>query len=441
MKLPLKKKREYNPWAWVSTLYFAEGMPNVIVVSMSVLMFKNMGISNSATAFFTSLIYLAWVVKPLWSPIVDIIGTKRRWIISTQLAMAVTFGLIAGFLLTPIFFIPCLILLGLLAFISATHDIAADGFYMLGLSEHRQSSFVGVRSVFYRLSTVAATAGGPWISGRLIAAGMSEGMAWAIVFCIVALLFLASGSYHAKVLPRPDTDHGKPDRNFAIIMKEFGDSFVSFFQKKHIIIALLFMVLYRLPESLLVKMITPFLVDSPAEGGLGLNNEQVGVVYGIVGVSGLLLGGLIGGWLISLHGLKRWLMPMALGMSLSCLSFLVLCHVVEPSLFLINAMVFIEQFGYGFGFSAYMLYLIYFARGAFATSHYAIATGFMALGLMLPGMFAGIIQEAVGYTMFFNITIICCITTIAVSLAVLRHIDSDFGRKNKNLANNLPKKS
>lgn len=432
-----KRKARFNPWAWVPTLYFAEGMPNLVVVSMSVLMYKNLGISNSRIAFFTSLIYLAWVVKPLWSPIVDVVGTKRRWIVSMQLAISIAMGLIAGLLMTDVYFVPSLVLLGAVAFLSATHDIAADGFYMLGLSERRQSYFVGVRSVFYKLSTVAVTAGGPFITGRLIAMGMSNRIAWAAVFGIIAAMFLLMGLWHNATLPHPATDHGRPDRTISQIVGEFGDSFSTFFAKPGIVAALLFMVLYRLPEALLVKMITPFLVDPISEGGLGLPNEAVGTVYGLWGVGGLLIGGLLGGWLISRGGLRRWLMPMAVAMSLSCLAFVVLCHVPDPAMellrisnfriTLIDAMVCLEQLGYGFGFSAYMLYLIYFASGQYSTSHYALATGFMALGLMVPGMFAGMLQEAVGYTIFFWITIACCVTTIGVSLAVVRSIPRTFG--------------
>lgn len=420
-----------SPWSWVTTLNFAEGIPNAIVVTMSVLMYKNLGVSNTKTALFTSLIYLAWVIKPLWSPIVDIVATKRKWILWMELAMGVAFGATAFLLLTPWFFVPTLILLGLVAFMSATHDIAADGFYMLGLSEHQQSYFVGVRSLCYRLAMVAITGGSPLISGLLIKMGISVALSWAIVFGIVAALFIALSGYHTVVLPRPSTDCGKPDHSLKQIALEFGKSFDTFFAKPGIGVAMLFMVFYRLPESLLVKMITPFLVDPVEKGGLGLTNEDVGVAYGLIGVIGLLTGGLLGGWLISRNGLRRWFMPMAVAMSLSCLAFVVLCHVESPSWILINAMVFVEQFGYGFGFAAYMMYLIYFARGNFATSHYAICTGFMALGLMVPGMFAGLIQESVGYVDFFWLTIVCCVVTIGVTMLVRGGVDADFGRKRK----------
>ncbi|MDE5812583.1 MAG: MFS transporter [Muribaculaceae bacterium] len=421
--------RYRHPWSWVPTLYFAEGMPNAIVTTMAVLMYKNLGISNAQIAFFTSLIYLAWVIKPFWSPFVDIFGTKRRWIVTMQIAMGGCFLAVAMFLLLKSFLVPTLIALGALAFLSATHDIAADGFYMLGLSERQQSYFVGVRSAFYRLSTVAAIAGGPFLSGLLINRGMSAANSWITVFCIVAALFAVMSFYHQLILPRPAADHGAPNSNLSLVGKEFLRSFGTFFAKPGIWIALLFMLFYRLPESLLVKMITPFLVDPAEAGGLAMTNAQVGTVYGIIGVVGLLLGGIIGGWLISHYGLRRCILPMALGMSLSCGTFLLLSYIANPALLLVNACVFVEQFGYGFGFSAYMLYLVYYARGEFATSHYAIATGIMALGLMLPGMAAGLLQQWLGYQHFFWLTMVLCAVTIGVTLLVRPSIAADFGRK------------
>lgn len=418
-----------HPWAWVPTLYFAEGMPNVIVVTMSVLMYKNLGISNTQIALFTSLIYLPWVIKPLWSPIVDIISTKRRWIVGMQFAMAAAFVLIGGSVTLSCFLLPSLILLSLLAMLSATHDIAADGFYMLALTERQQSYFVGVRSAFYRLATVAVTGGSPWLTGLMMRQGMSAEASWAIMFAIIGGLFASIGCYHQRVLPRPATDHGMPDRTVGQTMAEFGRSFGTFFTKPGIGCALTFMLLYRLPESLLQKLITPFLVDPVDVGGLGLSNEDVGTVYGIIGVIGLLVGGIVGGLLISRDGLRHWLMPMALSLVMACGAFVVLSSVDSPSFILVNVMVFVEQFGYGFGFSAYMLYLIFFARGQFATSHYAIATGFMAMGLMLPGLVAGALQEMLDYTGFFRLTLGCCVFTVGVSLLVLRKIPADFGRK------------
>lgn len=418
-----------EPWSWIPTLYFMEGLPNAIVVTMSVLMFKNLGVGNAETALFTSLASIPWTFKPLWSPFIDIFGTKRLWIVTMQMAMAVSLGVIALLLPTSIWLVPVLVLLGLVALFSATHDIAADGFYILALNEQQQSYFVGVRSTFYRIAMVAAASGAPLLSGVLISSGVSTDISWCIVFALFAMIMALAAFYHRYSLPRPPSDRGKSDRSVDVVAKEFAESFVTFFKKRHIIVALLFMLLYRLPESLLVKMITPFLVDSPADGGLGISNEQVGITYGIIGVVGLLAGGIVGGLTVGRWGLRRTLMPLALGMSLSCGAFVVLCHVEQPSILLINIMVGVEQFGYGFGFAAYMLYLIYFARGNFATSHYALATGFMALGLLTFGMIAGVIQEALGYTNFFWLCIVCCVITILVSALVLPTIEHSFGKK------------
>lgn len=426
---PAKEKKS-NPWAWIPTLYFAEGMPNAIVVSASVIMYKNLGVSNTETAFFTSLIYLAWVIKPIWSPFIDIFKTKRRWIVSTQLLLAVTFAAIALLLNTPLYFAGTIAMFCLMAFVSATHDIAADGFYMLGLAQHQQSYFVGIRNISYKLATVAALAGGTALSGWLIKSGMSTQASWTVVFGIIAGMFLLFTVYHRFILPRPEKDNGETELRLRQILSEFGMTFRTFFRKNGIWVALLFMLLYRLPESLLTKMITPFLVDPVGEGGLAMTNEAVGITYGIIGTVGLLAGGLLGGLLISRGGLKKWIRPMAWSMSLTCLTFVLLSHVNEPPRLLIDLCVCIEQFGYGFGFSAYMLYLIHFSEGKYATAHYAICTGFMALGLMLPGMAAGWIQEQLGYQNFFLMTIVCCLTTIIVAMIV--KIDPSFGKKKKN---------
>lgn len=427
---PNKASRRVHPWAWIPSLYFAEGMPNAIVVTTSVIMYKNLGISNTDTAFFTSLIYLAWVVKPLWSPFVDIFHTKRKWIVAMQMLMALCFAATSLLLNTPLYFIGTIVVLCLMAFVSATHDIAADGFYMLGLAEHQQSYFVGIRNVAYKLATVAALAGGTALSGWVIGTGMSTASAWTIVFGILAAIFLILAVYHRFILPRPDSDRGEKKRSSKEVFRELGMTFGTFFRKKGIGIAIPFMLLYRLPESILTKMIAPFLVDPVSDGGLGLSNDTVGITYGIIGTFGLLGGGLLGGFLISRGGLKKWIKPMAWSMSLTCLTFVLLSHITNPAMWLIDLCVFIEQFGYGFGFSAYMLYLIYFSGGKYATSHYAICTGFMALGLMLPGMAAGWFQELLGYKNFFLLTIICCATTIIVTM--FTKIDPAFGKKRKN---------
>ncbi|MDE6277673.1 MAG: MFS transporter [Muribaculaceae bacterium] len=635
----MQKTTKRNPWAWIPTLYFAQGLPYVAVMTISVIMYKRLGISNTDIALYTGWLYLPWVIKPFWSPFVDIIKTKRWWTLTMQWIIAFAMAGIAFSIPAPFFFQMTLAVFWLVGFTSATHDIAADGFYMLALTEHEQSLYVGIRSTFYRVATVAgqgllvilaglietnsgltplqltvnADPAVEWtatntediaateqdLQGELqfftpqaettasiatpsvvrifeadssvrempfkeyatmmrdsvkhmnarngfqtaetattaatataSAAPKSEGgftrwvrdtfgekremsaegptannivlvgfrlnkrpepgesiivnvtqkggdqsihleqdklstrfvfndtnwdktawlyyeidhkltervsatfegasgnipMAWMVVFGALSAFFFAVAAYHSWALPRPGSDGSGAELNTAgDIMREFFDTFKSFFQKPQIWIAIAFMLLYRLPEAQLVKLINPFLLDPIDKGGLGLTTGQVGLVYGTVGIIGLTIGGIIGGIVAAKGGLKKWLWPMAWSMSLTCLTFVYLSYATAPSLLTVNICVFIEQFGYGFGFTAYMLYLIYFSEGTHKTAHYAICTGFMALGMMLPGMAAGWLQETIGYRHFFIWTMICCIATVGIC-AFLK-IDPNFGRK------------
>ena len=624
-----------NPWAWIPTLYFAQGLPYVAVMTISVIMYKRLGISNTDIALYTGWLYLPWVIKPFWSPFVDIIKTKRWWTLTMQWIIAFALAGIAFTIPTPFFFQLTLAIFWLVGFTSATHDIAADGFYMLALTEHEQSLYVGIRSTFYRVATVAgqgllvivaglietntglapvqvnvnadpavewrpcdlewtdvaeadldgelqfitprnfsvattapsqvtvdvngesvampfktyaalmrdsvkhlnerngfvaaeipadnkgaanvAEQSGPgafttWVketfgeqrepytlkdnniaiiglrlnkkpapgeeiilnvthksgdqSIKLEQAALStrfvfnesnwdktawlyyeidnkltaptqatfEGasgnipFAWLVVFAVLSAFFFLVAFYHSWALPRPaDDGHNNSAMTASDIIRAFFETFKSFFRKPQVWVAIAFMLLYRLPEAQLVKLINPFLLDPIDKGGLGLTTGQVGIVYGTVGIIGLTLGGIIGGIAAAKGGLKKWLWPMAWSMSLTCLTFVYLSYASDHSLLTVNICVFIEQFGYGFGFTAYMLYLIYFSEGKHKTAHYAICTGFMALGMMLPGMAAGWLQETIGYRHFFIWTMICCAATIGVC-AFLK-IDPNFGRK------------
>ncbi len=620
-----------NPWAWIPTLYFAQGLPYVAVMTISVIMYKRLGISNTDIALYTGWLYLPWVIKPFWSPFVDIIRTKRWWTLTMQWIIAFALAGIAFTIPTPFFFQLTLAIFWLVGFTSATHDIAADGFYMLALTEHEQSLYVGIRSTFYRVATVAGQGllvivaglietnsgleplrisvdadpavewsspdmtaiastpadlqgelqfitpaanvpvstkapaivevdGNPmtfkayaammrdsvkhenerngfvaaeqtktdnsaaafadnsestftaWVretfgeerepytevpnnftvvglrlnrqpaeneeivlnvthrsgdqSVKLEQAALStrfvfnhenwdktawlfyevdhklneaasatfEGasgnipMAWLVVFAVLSAFFFIVAIYHGWALPRPASDgHNEAGTTASGIISEFFETFKTFFQKPQAWIAIAFMLLYRLPEAQLVKLINPFLLDPIDKGGLGLTTGQVGIVYGTVGIIGLTIGGIIGGIVAAKGGLRKWLWPMAWSMSLTCLTFVYLSYATEPSLLTINICVFIEQFGYGFGFTAYMLYLIYFSEGRHKTAHYAICTGFMALGMMLPGMAAGWLQETIGYRHFFIWTMICCAATIGICSFL--KIDPNFGRK------------
>lgn len=628
----MKPANKRNPWAWIPTLYFAQGLPYVAVMTISVIMYKRLGISNTDIALYTGWLYLPWVIKPFWSPFVDIIRTKRWWTLSMQWIIAFALAGIAFTIPTPFFFQLTLAIFWIVGFTSATHDIAADGFYMLALTEHEQSLYVGIRSTFYRVATVAGQGllviiaglietnsgleplridikadpaaewvvpdlradrtatqdadddlkffattpagsyattapsiveidgepmtfskyatmmrdsikhineangfvapevktdadgkgispadNGPsaftrWVSetfgekrepatgdrsnnfaivgirlnhapeaGKTIVLNVTqkggdqsikleqaalstrfefnetnwdktaylyfeidhkltsatsadfEGasgnipLAWLVVFVSLSIFFFIVAMYHSWALPRPSSDDNRSASSASQIFKDFIDTFKSFFQKKQIWTAIAFMLLYRLPEAQLVKLINPFLLDPIDKGGLGLTTGEVGIVYGTVGIIGLTIGGIIGGLVAAKGGLKKWLWPMAWSMSLTCLTFVYLSYVGDHSLLTVNICVFIEQFGYGFGFTAYMLYLIYFSEGKHKTAHYAICTGFMALGMMLPGMAAGWLQECIGYRHFFVWTMICCAATIGIC-AFLK-IDPNFGRK------------
>ncbi len=613
-----------SPWAWIPTLYFAQGLPYVAVMTISVIMYKRLGMSNTDIALYTGWLGLPWVIKPFWSPFVDLIKSKRWWTLSMQWIVAFSLAGIAFTIPTALYVQFTLAIFMLMGFASATHDIAADGFYMIALTEHEQSFYVGIRSTFYRVATVvgqgllvilagliemntgleplemqlvvdpdaqvstAVLPGSPsietsdpqelqfacnwdalygvampevaivegdtvtmaqmidkaneynraggypeipvgkaaavdqeknwskfrlWIERtfgeertaskaaesniavaavrlnkpiegddqRILIVNFKDGdqsvrlardtrlvfnsdnwdkpayvgfvidpkikqktqatfvgtsgnipMAWSVVFIVLSLFFFAVVIYHSWALPRPQGDSMRGEATAKGIVMGFVEAFRTFFTKFPVlqtVAAILFMLLYRFPEAQLTKIIQPFLLDPVDKGGLGLTTGEVGIVYGTVGIIGLTIGGIIGGMVAAKGGLKKWLMPMAWSMSLTCLTFIYLSYAQDHSLLTVNICVFIEQFGYGFGYTAYMLYLIYYSEGQFKTSHYAICTGFMALSMM-TGMIAGWIQETVGYRHFFVWTIICCIATIGVSMII--KVDPSFGKKLKN---------
>ncbi|HNZ61915.1 MAG TPA: MFS transporter [Paludibacteraceae bacterium] len=618
-----KQTKNISPWAWVPTLYFAEGVPYVVAMTVAVIMYKRLGISNADIALYTSWLYLPWVIKPFWSPFVDLIKTKRWWITSMQLLIGAGFAGVAFLIPVPFFFQATLAVLWLIAFSSATHDIAADGFYMLALDSSQQSFFVGIRSTFYRFAMIAGQGiliiiagaleshtgmdpvtfsvqssptaftqvvnvdslskvnfpeektiqfvafpsnltlstqpitldslqrikavaleynknnhfiseenqqnnltkqknetwwhrhiAGPFAdfirenfgekrekistvdnltgnagivairltkkpeAGKTLILNLSHSkgdksislvsgerfvfteenwnkpalvvvqldaklkgqassefkgvsgnirLAWSITFFILSGLFVLFYLYHRFILPRPASDHPSFNHSSKDIIKEFGRTFATFFQKKGIGLAIAFMLLYRLGEAMLVKMSSPFLLDPREVGGLGLTTGEVGLVYGTVGVIALTLGGIVGGIAASRKGLKYWIWPMALCITLPHLAYLYLSWFMPESMLLINMAVAFEQFGYGFGFTAYMLYMIYFSEGEHKTAHYAICTGFMALGMMLPGMIAGWLQELLGYNHFFIFVLICAIPTLAI--IPFMKIDKEFGKK------------
>lgn len=381
-------------------------------------MYKNLGMSNANIAFYTSWLYLPWVIKPFWSPLVDLLKTKRWWIISTELLIGAGLAGIAFCIPTSFFIQATLAFFWLLAFSSATHDIAADGFYMLGLNEKQQSFFVGIRSAFYKVATIAGTGGFVYFAGKLEKSTGNIPYAWSIVFIIMSGLFLILTIYHKLVLPHPQND--QTNVNAKSGFTEFISTFKSFFTKKNIGPSIFFLLTYRFSESQLLKLIQPFMLDTKTKGGLGLSTEDVGTIYGIYGIAGLTLGGILGGIIAAKGGLKKWLWPMTSSMLLTSFSFVYLAYIQPDNWYVINFCILIEQFGYGFGFTAYILFIIYFSEGEYKTAHYAICTGFMALGMMLPGMIAGKIQELLGgYFPFFIYIMVCSIVPV-LAVALLK---------------------
>jgi len=619
-----RSTKQRNPWAWIPSLYFAEGIPYVVVMTVAVIMFKRFGISNTDIALYTSWLYLPWVIKPLWSPIVDLLKTKRWWIVIMQLIIGAALGGVALAIPLPGFFKITLIFLWLLAFSSATHDISADGFYMLGLNEHQQAYFVGIRSTFYRIAMITGqglliilagffeTSTGlppiditvssnptisnviqmpkikeqkldsetntffavfpqraeistqnipaekldsirkivsehnrtnsfviiksengisaisenelswwaeyisvplknflknhfqiktPTLSGKTLTGNVAvvavklnskpeegkemvlnikfrngdnsykllEGerltfnssnqdkpayllfqcdpklksatqaefkgtsgnihLAWSITFMILAAMFVLFSIYHRLILPHPKSDVQLvgQDQNF---VKEFFKTFASFFRRKDIGVILAFLMLYRVGEAQLIKMASPFMLDPRQLGGLGLTTGDVGLLYGTFGILALTIGGILGGIAASTKGFKYWLWWMVMAINIPHLAYVYLSFAQPENQLIIGLCVTIEQFSYGFGFTAYMLYMIYISEGKNKTAHFAIATGFMALGMMLPGMFSGWLQEIIGYQNFF-IWIMLCMIPAMIPVFFIR-VNPEFGiRKEK----------
>ncbi len=440
----MNKTTTTSPWAWVPSLYFAESVPYVAVMIISLVMYKQMGLSNADITFYTSWLYLPWVIKPVWSPFIDVIKTKRWWIVAMQLLIGAAFAGVAFTIPTDLWLQATLACFWLMAFSSATHDIAADGFYMLGLSQNDQAFFVGIRSTFYRIATLFGQGLLVMLAGLLAESfktssfpgnvigqyvGNSINYAWTLVFLLMALLFVAFGLYHYYSLPRPDEDAERPIFSGSDFGRELWQTIRTFVMKPQVVAGLAFMLFYRMPEGLLSKVASLFLIDSTENGGMGLTTAEYGFVQGTLGMIGLTLGGILGGIAISQGGLKRWLWPMVCAISLPNAVYVYLSYFTSVDLWVVAPCVFVEQFGYGFGFTAYMMFLIYYSRGEHKTSHYAICTAFMALSMMIPGLFAGELQEAVGYQGFFWIVMISVLATFVVS-AFLK-IEPEFGKKLK----------
>lgn len=419
----MERKSYRNPWLWVPTLYFAEGLPYFIVNTISLVMYKDMGMDNGTLALITSLISLPWMLKPLWSPFVDIFRSKRWWIVTMQVLMAVSVALIAlcvphptgAFTLTLIFFV-------IAAFSSATHDISADGYYMIALDKRNQSAFVGIRNTFYRIAMVFGQGALVVLAGVFERHMGSVPKAWSATMVVSAAILALVAVYHSLILPAPSEDGSRGGKTASSVFSEFGKAFSSFFSKNGVWLAIAFMLLYRLPEAFSVKMLYPFFSDARELGGLGFGKEAYGMIYGTAGVIALLAGGILGGLHISRKGLKHCMLLMALSLALPCGVYLYMALAQPVSLWVIGACVVFDQFGYGYGFTAYTVYMMHFADGPLKTSHYALCTGFMALSMLLPGAVAGYLQQWLGYDGFFILVMICCLATVFVTLSVRRRL-------------------
>ena len=421
----MRKSIPNKPWYWVPPLYLTEGIPYVLIITVSVIMYKNLGVDNSDIGLYTSFLYLPWVIKPFWSPLVDLYSTKRKWFLTMQLILSLAFLGVGLSLPTNQFFIISLTFFWLASFASATNDIASDGFYLLALKEEQQSFFIGLRSTFYRVAMVTGQGLFVIFAGYLEVKYGDNTKAWSLTMVMIAALMFVLTVINFFVTPNVEKAKGYIKEESLTFWKVFE----SFFSKKEIWVALAFILFYRLGESQLVKMAAPFLLDGRDVGGLALSTSDVGLIYGTLGIIALSLGGIFGGIVISKDGLGKWLLPMILSLNVPNFFYYVLAYFQPESAFWAGAVVVIEQLGYGFGFAAFMMYLIYVSEGPSKTSHYAIATGFMALGMMLPGMASGFIQEALGYQGFFVWIVIAAFPGILMVRYV--KFPYEYGKKRK----------
>ena len=410
-----------KPYAWVPSLYLGEALPYTAVMLLSVIMFKEFGLTDGEITVYTGWLGLPWVIKPIWSPIIDNMKTKRWWILSMQFVMGVALGLVAFTLPTSFWLQGSLALFMVIAFASSTHDISADGFYIIGLEDREQELYVGVRNTFYRIGMVIGQGGlvmlvGAMQDGFFGSAFTGSATPWMTAFLILGGLMVLLSLYHSRMLP--DVEHGVVNDTFDVKVQahEFVNTLKVFLTKPHLISAVAFILLFRLPEGLLTKIVPLFLTRSKAEGGLELSNVDFGFISGTLRVIGLLAGGIIGGWAVSKWGLKRCLWPLVLSITVPDVVYVYLSSVPTDNLWVIGSCLCFEQIGYGLGFAAYTLFLVTFSRGERSTSVFSICTAGQYLGgVMLPGMVSGLISENIGYQSFFILIMALCLVTFAVT--------------------------
>jgi PAT family beta-lactamase induction signal transducer AmpG len=415
--IKLNNGKRVNPWFFIPTLYFTEGIPFIIVNQLSIALLKSLGVSNAVIGY-TNLLYLPWAIKFLWGPIVDSRSTKRSWLLSMQLTITVLFGFAAITLGIQSTILPFIALLFVIAFASATHDIAIDGYYLYALNKKDQALFTGIRSAFYRVAMIFSGGVLVFLAGEVGTKYNDTRFGWEVAFIVAFVIFLVFRIYHGFMLPKVE----EPRKGKSIIDLPFKETFIDYFRQDGIGVIIAFILLYRFGEALLVRMAQPFLMDKYAAGGLNISVSEIGIIYGTFGIVALVIGGILGGWIIKRYGLRRTIFPLALAMN-ACNILYAILAIAQPhshipvDLFglsfnfypLVQSFVIIEQFGYGLGFTAFMVFLLYTSKGQYKTSHYAISTGLMAVGMIVPGAVSGVLQESVGYFWLFVISTIVTI--------------------------------
>jgi len=409
--------KKVSPVAWVPTLYFAMGMPFVVLNMVCTLMYKGMGVSDAQIAFWTSLIMLPWTLKPLWSPFLEVYKTKKFFVVLTQLLTGIMFALVAFALNLPNFFAITIAMLAVIALSGATHDIAADGTYMSVLSKDDQARWIGWQGAFYNIAKIAATGGLVYLAGTFIKQfGVTK--AWMIIMLIIAVIMLVLGCYHLFILPT-DGKTNESGKSIKESLTELWHVFRDFFTKKHIVYYIFFIILYRFAEGFVMKIVPLFLKAPRAEQGLGLSEEQIGLCYGTFGALAFVIGSILAGYYIAHRGLQKSLFKLALVFNLPFVAYTFLSIYQPTSLWLIGGAIVVEYFGYGFGFVGLTLFMMQqIAPGKHQMSHYAFASGIMNLGVMLPGMISGFVSDALGYRNFFIFVLFCTIPALLITYFV-----------------------
>ena len=425
-----------SPWTYIPSLYFLEGLPYIIINSVSVVLYANLGFANDQIAFWTGWLYLPWTLKMLWSPLVDGKSTKRRWLLGAQTAMAAVFLLLAGLNVWNAFVHAqavqnltffSLSLFGFLAgaFVSATLDIATDGYYLLALSAPQQGYFVGIRTIFYRLAMIFGSGILVAATGALAqpAAQGTGGLVpwpynWACLFVFLGLLFAGGALYHRHMLPKPQADGPAVTAG----QNAWADAFKTYFTQKNILFILLFILFYRLGDALLEKIVPLFLLGPVQDGALGLSVQHYGLIKGTLGLGAVIAGNLAGGWLLGKYGFKKCIWPFAIILILPNFFYIYMSY-ARPALALTAVLITLEHFGNGLALMAFSVFIMYVSQGKYKTSHYAISTGIMALGMMVPSMLSGKWQMALGYSGYFVLVSLVSLCTLAV-IPLTRRIKS-----------------